>query len=237
MTSTNTVVSSSISASPTRQRTEAAGVAGQGAAVQQALEAAVAPDAYGEAVIVTLSEAGQKQVVKNEGRAEGQTVEWESFDLKNIKNIDDRTNFPDIGEELGRKSEISMKELFLEKTKEYLNYIQEKVSFLETVEPEASKVLTGKEAEDTLRMLNSFRQGDVTMSVSESGRRAWGVGDKVYALYPDGTLTVGKAGVPESEGERQSLLDYARKQLADLGASITSATNRIAELRAGSSAQ
>jgi hypothetical protein len=75
------------------------------------------------------------------------------------------------------------------------------------------------------------------MSVSESGRRSWGVGDKVYALYPDGTLTVGKAGVPESEEERKSLLDYARKQLADLGASIASATNRIAELRAGTSAQ
>jgi hypothetical protein len=95
-------------------------------------------------------------------------------------------------------------------------------------------VLEGREAKDAIRMLNAFKVGDVMMGVSETGRRSWEVDDLVYALYPDGTLTVGKAGVPEAEEERQYLHENARANLSQYEASISTAEERMSSLLQGS---
>ena len=107
---------------------------------------------------------------------------------------------------------------------------RERMEFLEQTEPVPARALEGDEAKETLRMLNAFRPGDVLMGVSESGRRSWEVDSLVYALYPDGTLTVNKAGVPTSQHEHDYMLNHHRNGYNDAKSSVVALEASLAAL-------
>ncbi|MEP2704871.1 MAG: hypothetical protein ABJQ71_12875 [Roseibium sp.] len=115
-------------------------------------------------------------------------------------------------EEAERRMKMAAAQSSIKLNKSILSFENERIGFLENVEPAAPRVLLGDEAKDTLQMLETFEIGDVIMGISETGRKSWEVEGLIYALEPNGTLTVGEAGVPTTQEERLLWLNSARER-------------------------
>lgn len=174
----------------------AASRAGPGA--QEQADSAFGDD-HGDAVVLTISENALDQG----------TSETNSLALSKPPSDEKITAHL---EELKRGMQLQAFQNSIELNKNIVSFEKERIEFLEKVEPTAPRVLVGEEAEDTLRMLEAFKEGDVLMGISETGRRSWTVDGLSYALEPDGTLTVGEEGVPETEEERQLWLNSSRER-------------------------
>ncbi|MEP2704873.1 MAG: hypothetical protein ABJQ71_12885 [Roseibium sp.] len=133
-------------------------------------------------------------------------------------------------EDLARGAEIGAALMTIKINTPTVNREKYRIEFLENVVSVAPRVLEGEEAEKTLRMLEAFEIGNVLMGVSETGRRSWEVEGLVYALDPDGTLTVGEAGVPTSEEERLDWLNSSKERYASAQGGFQQAEEKLANL-------
>jgi hypothetical protein len=190
----------------TRQRTEGAGVAGQGVAVQQALEDAVAADVAAESVLP--SGAEEVGAVKRQSETAG------VIDIKAHSAAMEATKVAFEARIAALEANLSLESAqFSLGAVDQRNSMRERVSYLEQVEPVPATELSSQEADTVRKLLEADGRG---VSFGEDGTFMALLDDKMYTFSRDGKATVHENGVPTSEDERQSWLADSRKILATL---------------------